>query len=54
MQANPRAWWAVDLGAVFNVKEVAISQRNSFGKFREGLFYVSGHATVVDVTWCVI
>ena len=38
MQANPRAWWAVDMGAVFNVKEVPISQRNSYGKLREGLF----------------
>ena len=53
MQASPRAWWAVDLGAVFNMKEVAISQRDKYGKIRESLCYVSGHATVVDVTRCV-
>ena len=29
---NPKPWWAVDLGAIFNVKEVAISQLNSYGK----------------------
>ena len=50
MEASPRAWWIVDLGAVFNVKEVAISQRDKHGKIREGLCYVSSHATVVSST----
>ena len=26
------AWWAVDIGVSFNVKEVAISQRANWGK----------------------
>ena len=30
--ANPKPWWAVDLGAIFNVKEVAISQLNLYSK----------------------
>ena len=30
--ANPKPWWAVDLGAIFNVKEVAILQSNSSSK----------------------
>ena len=37
MEAAPRAWWAVELGDVLNVKEVAISQRDKYGKIRESL-----------------
>ena len=29
--SNPRSWWAVDLGAVVKVKEVALQQRNAHG-----------------------
>ena len=32
MDVATRAWWTVDLGAIVNVKEVAISQRNNYGK----------------------
>ena len=30
--SSNRSWWAVDLGTVFNVKSVNISQRDQFGK----------------------
>ena len=27
-------WWRVDLGSTFHLKEVSVSQRNSYGKLR--------------------
>ena len=31
-ESETRPWWAVDLGAVVQVKEVALQQRNAYGK----------------------
>ena len=45
MDVATRAWWTVDLGAVVNVKEVAISQRDKHGELRESLNYISDHVT---------
>ena len=49
MDVATRAWWTVDLGAVVNVKEVAISQRDKHGELRESLYYISDHVTVGNV-----
>ena len=31
-ERSSNSWWAVDLGTVFNVKSVNISQRDQYGK----------------------
>ena len=51
MDETTRAWWTVDLGAVVNVKEVAISQRDNHGELRESLNYISDHVTVGNLAY---
>ena len=51
MDVATRAWWTVDLGAVVNVKEVAISQRDQYGELRETLNYISDHVTVGNLVY---
>lgn len=45
-EATPKPWWAVDLGAIFNVKEVAISQRDDFRKLNIGRLATIRHTLI--------
>ncbi|KAI0210332.1 hypothetical protein LSAT2_004921, partial [Lamellibrachia satsuma] len=50
MDVATRAWWTVDLGAIVNVKEVAISQRNQFAHKLSNFIVAATNVTPSDTS----